>query len=84
MTKILFWLGVIAAAYLAWTMSRRMRRVTREEGGRKAKRDPNAPVAMIECPWCGTHFPEDEAVLGDGKSYCSERCRNAAREKVRR
>ena len=35
--------------------------------------------AMIECPECGAYFPEDEAVLGDGKAYCSERCRKKAR-----
>ena len=34
---------------------------------------------MIECPECGAYFPEDEAVLGDGKAYCSERCRKKAR-----
>lgn len=77
MSKILFFVGLLAAMYIAWTISRRSRQVERREGG--SKKNPNAPVAMIECPVCGTHFPEDEAVLGDGKRYCSEKCRNKAR-----
>lgn len=78
MSKILFFVGLIAAMYIAWTISRRSQRVERQGGARK-KKFANEPVSMIECPVCGTHFPEDEAVLGDGKRYCSEKCRNKAR-----
>lgn len=78
MSKILFFVGLIAVMYIAWTISRRSQRVERQESTRK-KKSANDPVCMIECPVCGTHFPEDEAVLGDGERYCSEKCRNKAR-----
>ena len=59
----------------------------RDEADEPAVTDYRAPQKLeitIEnenpiCPQCGTHFPEDEAVLGDGVAYCSERCRKAAR-----
>ena len=79
MSKILFWVVIAVVVYLAVVFARSRR--SREERcpAVRRRRDPRAPVAMIECPQCGTHFPEDEAVLGDGVAYCSERCRKAAR-----
>lgn len=77
MARIFLLLAFVVLVFLAWSYTRRRLVVSRRTGGQK--RDPNAPVAMIECPQCGTHFPEDEAVLGDGRRYCSERCRNKAR-----
>jgi len=29
------------------------------------------PEAMMQCARCGVHFPAGEAVMRDGKSYCS-------------
>ncbi len=80
MSKILFFVGLIAAMYIAWTISRRSNMVGRDEK-RQKKEGGNHPVTMIRCPVCGTHFPEDEAVLGEGKRFCSEKCRSAARRK---
>lgn len=81
MTKVLFWIAVVAVAYFAWMFSKRCKSVSKAEKTSQQK-DPNAPTAMIECAQCGTHFPEDEAVLGDGVRYCSERCRTKARRKT--
>ncbi len=78
MSRIVFWVLLAAAIYLAIVFAR-SRRTSGEKRKISRKSDPRAPVAMIECPQCGTHFPEDEAVLGDGVAYCSERCRKAAR-----
>ncbi len=78
MSRIVFWVLLAAAIYLAIVFAR-SRRISGEKKKISRKSDPRAPVAMIECPQCGTHFPEDEAVLGDGVAYCSERCRKAAR-----
>ena len=78
MSRIVFWVLLAAAIYLAIVFAR-SRRTSGEKKKISRKSDPRAPVAMIECPQCGTHFPEDEAVLGDGVAYCSERCRKAAR-----
>ena len=37
---------------------------------------------MLQCPVCGTHFPKEEAVLGNGVAYCSEKCRGEARRRA--
>ena len=29
---------------------------------------------MIECPTCGTYVSKDEAILSNGKYYCSKEC----------
>ncbi len=29
---------------------------------------------MLACSVCKTHIPENEAILQDGKVYCSKRC----------
>ena len=80
MGRILFWVILIVAIYAAFVFARSRRSkegVHKQVGGKKSK----FPTAMIECPECGAYFPEDEAVLGDGKAYCSERCRKKARSK---
>lgn len=78
MGRILFWVILIVAIYAAFVFARSRRTkgdLHKQVDGKKSK----FPTAMIECPECGAYFPEDEAVLGDGKAYCSERCRKKAR-----
>ncbi|WXU00361.1 MAG: hypothetical protein Ctma_1075 [Catillopecten margaritatus gill symbiont] len=29
---------------------------------------------MVECSACKTHIPENEAIMQDGKIYCSKAC----------
>ncbi len=29
---------------------------------------------MVECPSCGTYISKDEAVLSNGKYFCSQKC----------
>ncbi len=78
MSRIVFWILLAVVVYLAIVFAR-SRRAPQEKRKIVRKKSPREPVAMIECPQCGTHFPEDEAVLGEGVAYCSERCRRAAR-----
>ena len=35
---------------------------------------------MIVCAHCGVHVPESEAIRDDGKLYCSEEHRKAAKK----
>lgn len=86
MSRILFWVLLAVVVYVAivFARSRRSRDDERTVVRRNGRKDPREPVAMIECPECGTHFPEDEAVLGDGVAYCSERCRKAARRRAQK
>ena len=83
MGRILFWVLLIAAvlAAVAYSRGRRSADVERKKAVEGKKSRLTSP--MIECPECGTYFPEEEAVLGDGKAYCSERCRKKARARKR-
>lgn len=29
---------------------------------------------LADCPTCGTYISKDEAILSNGKYYCSEKC----------
>ncbi len=78
MSRILFWVLIAVVIYLAIVLARKKR--SREVSAEKCTKRKDAPVVMVECRQCGTHFPEDEAVLGDGKAYCSEKCRKNARK----
>lgn len=83
MGRILFWLGLAALIYAAIVVARSKRkRSYRSE--LRTKQAERSSVRMLQCTVCGTHFPEDEAVLGDGRSFCSEKCRTAARMKAAR
>lgn len=79
MGRILFWVILAIVLYVAFAFARgrRSSRVSnsKQQDGKKSR----FMSAMIECPECGAYFPEEEAVLGDGKAYCSERCRKKAR-----
>lgn len=76
MGRILFFIGLGIILYSLIRMARSGRTF-----GKKEKIDRHFAVRMCECPICGMHFPEDEAVLGSGVKYCSEACRSKARRK---
>ena len=82
MGRIVFWLGLIALIYLAIVLvrKRRVRDVAAEKKARGMTED--RVLRMIQCPVCGTHFPADEAVMGQGVRYCSEKCRSRARSRM--
>ena len=81
MGRILFWVILIAAIFAAVAFARGRRNASVENQKAKSGKKSGSGFmkAMIECPECGAYFPEDEAVLEDGKAYCSERCRKKAR-----
>lgn len=79
MVRIVFFLLLAIAIYFAIVWARRNRGESKTtESARTNSR--KFPVTMISCAHCGLHFPEDEAVLGDGKKFCSEKCRKAHRQ----
>lgn len=80
MGRILFWV-ILAVVVFAAISFARSRRSPQSDGEVGKSRKSGFPAPMIECPECGTYFPENEAVLGDGKAYCSERCRKKARSR---
>ena len=46
-----------------------------KKGQPRARRAPSGgrhePEAMLQCTRCGVHFPIGEAVMRDGRAYCS-------------
>lgn len=90
MGRILFFVALAAAMWIAWTLSRkrnsldneerrelkRLRAKEREAQGRS--REPAGEV-MVKCEQCGLYFPKREAVLCKEHVYCSKRCRDASR-----
>ncbi len=75
----------IFLAFLVWLAVRTL------GGARKGDRSrvddqgaaPTPPVieTVTQCAWCGVHVPSGDAVtLADGRVYCSEAHREAARQ----
>ena len=80
MGRILFFLILLLVIVGAVIWNRR-NRVPRRQAPEVLPRS-QTPTPMIHCPVCGCAFPKDEAVLGDGVAYCSEKCRQAVRNKT--
>lgn len=72
MGKLIFWLAVLGAVYLA---ARAVRLIDRRDESRREQRD--APREMARCAHCGVYFPADEGVRLDGRDYCSPEHRDA-------
>lgn len=66
---------VLALALLGWLLFGRSRR------GQRRGRDAPAPSppleGMVACAHCGVHLPASEALLANGRSYCSAAHRDA-------
>ena len=79
MGKLLLWLAVVAAVYFAYKLTvvsqRRSERAARETRERDARAIEGEP--MRQCAHCGVHLPESEAIVADGRHYCSESHRDA-------
>lgn len=75
MGKLLFWAIAILAILVA------MRMISRKAARRGAPPAPpsprdtsfgNAPETMVRCAHCGVHLPRSEALLQNGRTWCSE------------
>ena len=75
MGKVVFWLAVVGALFLA---ARAVGLVKRREAARRrtAQAGPRA-LEMDRCAHCGVHFPRSDAVREGERSYCSEEHRRA-------
>jgi len=74
MGKLVLWVAVIAAVYLAYKLtlvsqrrSERAARRAREGDARALRGEP-----MRRCAHCGVHLPESEALAAEGRHYCSQ------------
>jgi len=47
---------------------------------KKFRKNPSSTVSqpsdskMVSCHVCKTHIPENEAIIQNGKAYCSKKC----------
>lgn len=73
MGRILFWLLVIAAAYLGYQWVRTKQRLDAKRSAAGGKVE-----TMVRCEVCGLNLPESEAVGEAGHWYCGEQHRRSA------
>jgi len=73
--KLWVFIGVVFFALWLWKRGRSRGL----KGPSPAATPPNSsPNAMVCCPHCRVHFPQDEGVIGVLGLYCSAAHRNAA------
>jgi len=68
MLKWLLVLGVIWAVYYFFIKQKPLTQKT------QTKKEQNDAQEMIECARCGVYVELDEAILSNGKYYCSQEC----------
>lgn len=75
MGRILFFVLLAVAAYVAWRWSR-LQRPGGQSGQANQPRPPAAPSgeaeAMVRCSRCGVHLPRSEAIASSGAFYCCD------------
>lgn len=82
MGKLIFWILVILAGLVAVRLIARHnerqnapKQAPKSQAGKAAKQKQSLgadePEAMVRCAHCGIHMPRSEAVLSDGKTWCS-------------
>lgn len=71
MSRILFFVLLALAVYLAWRLLQKKQLPTdRPDSG-----VPRLP--MVSCATCGLHVPRDEALMQDERYFCCEEHRRA-------
>jgi uncharacterized protein len=64
--RILFLIAAIVLVFMI------VRSFLRKSPGRvRSEKRPLSSSKMVRCDYCGLHVPEDEALLTDGRHYCS-------------
>ncbi len=66
--KVLLVIGVIAAVYFLFI---KKKPISTKDQGKDSKSQSND---MIECNSCGIYVDVNEALLSNGKYYCSQEC----------
>ena len=66
--KVVF---VIVMAFLAYIF---LFKKSREKEITTKKDNEQIEDEMVECPTCKTYVSKDEAILSNGKAYCSKEC----------
>jgi uncharacterized protein len=70
--KYLLIIAIAAVVWLAWKKRSR-------PSGKASVPAPREPEQMVVCAHCGVHLPESDSVSEQGRHFCSEAHRLAAR-----
>lgn len=63
-------LRLVILVVLAWLAYRFVRRLW-DTDTEPVERDNLEQVEMVRCEKCGVHIPKDDALMHNGKAYCS-------------
>ena len=66
--------AIIAVLFLVYLIF--FKKGREKEVGQKGKPTERITDEMVECPSCGTYVSQDEAILSNGKFFCSKECLN--------
>jgi uncharacterized protein len=76
MGKLLFWVVVLGAGWVVWTLIRVSQR--KREQSERATRE-RLPERIVACEHCGVHLPASDAVRAADRWYCGPDHRDAGR-----
>ena len=68
--KVLAIIVVLFLVYLIFFKKGREKEIV------QAKKNEKISDEMVECPTCKTYVSQNEAILSNGKFYCSKECLN--------
>lgn len=68
-------LAILVALFLVYLVFFKKGR-EKDVGSLNKKKDEKISDEMFECPSCGTYISKNEAILSNGKFYCSAECLN--------
>ena len=68
--KLLLVIGVIAIIYFMFIKQKPLA----SKPSKKQKKKDDAIDEMVECAHCGVYVTLNEAILSNGKYYCSREC----------
>ena len=75
MFKIVAFLTVLFVVYLLFFRSRNPNIGSKERVEKKQKkRDKETEEVMVDCKTCDTFISTKDAIIKDGKFYCSKEC----------
>ena len=73
MGKLLFWIVIIIAVLCVARIAARMAAARRAPGfpPPKPPAQPGGGAEVVRCAHCGIHLPRSEALLQNGRTWCS-------------
>ena len=72
MSRVLFFVLLALAIYLAWRLLQKKQLSRQDPRGSSVQRLP-----MVSCATCGLHVPRSEALVQDERYFCCEEHRRA-------